>query len=570
MLDKVSLKTKVLFLGVVVITALLSLGQVSLSKLSEFHETTEKDFKTVSQQVELLTYITNAHVIFKIQVQEWKNVLIRGNEKKQYDKYATRFQANSDKVQEYLASALKISKSLNLDTEELANVKKDHADLKSAYMAALANFDARDRLTGQKVDKSVRGVDRPASKGMTKIAADTEALFKKVITDTIKNMEVQYQKVETSLSSFVVFGSLLVLVVMGCIFWDLFKTLGGEPSYAAHVCNQVAQGVLSVDIRLMANDKGSLLLSISNMKNELAAIITEVRSSSEALSAASSQVNSTAQTIAKGASVQAASVEETSASMEQMSASISQNNENASITDGMAQQAAKEASSGGAAVSETVDAMQKIAEKISVIDDIAYQTNLLALNAAIEAGRAGDHGKGFAVVASEVRKLAERSQVAAQEIGELAKDSVVRADKAGKSLQEMVPSINKTADLVQEIAAASSEQATGVHQINEAISQVNQTMQHNAAASEQLSATSEEMNIQAVTLQESVNYFTLDEFLTPKQRQNKSNKVNKSNNDSKNMAGMNVKSTIGNSANKLGKSRNESDSDDEKFVDYDK
>ncbi|TMP84652.1 hypothetical protein CWC05_19240, partial [Pseudoalteromonas ruthenica] len=70
MLDKVSLKTKVLFLGVVVITALLSLGQVSLSKLSEFHETTEKDFKTVSQQVELLTYITNAHVIFKIQVQE--------------------------------------------------------------------------------------------------------------------------------------------------------------------------------------------------------------------------------------------------------------------------------------------------------------------------------------------------------------------------------------------------------------------------------------------------------------------------------------------------------------------
>ena len=134
----------------------------------------------------------------------------------------------------------------------------------------------------------------------------------------------------------------------------------------------------------------------------------------------------------------------------------------------------------------------------------------------------------------------------------------------------MVPSINKTADLVQEIAAASSEQATGVHQINEAISQVNQTMQHNAAASEQLSATSEEMNIQAVTLQESVNYFTLDEFLTPKQRQNKSNKVNKSNNDSKNMAGMNVKSTTGNSANKLGKSRTESDSDDEKFVDYDK
>jgi methyl-accepting chemotaxis protein len=208
--------------------------------------------------------------------------------------------------------------------------------------------------------------------------------------------------------------------------------------------------------------------------------------------------------------VQAASVEETSASMEQMSASISQNSENAKITDGMAQKAARDAATGGEAVMGTVEAMQKIAERISVIDDIAYQTNLLALNAAIEAGRAGEHGRGFAVVASEVRKLAERSQVAAQEIGTLALDTVKRAEHAGTMLKDMVPAIRKTADLVQEIAAASSEQNAGVAQINGAIGQVSQTLQQNAAASEELSSTSEEMSTQAIRLQESMTYFTLD------------------------------------------------------------
>jgi methyl-accepting chemotaxis protein len=193
-----------------------------------------------------------------------------------------------------------------------------------------------------------------------------------------------------------------------------------------------------------------------------------------------------------------------------MSASISQNSENAKVTDGMAQKAAREAATGGEAVMGTVAAMQKIAERISVIDDIAYQTNLLALNAAIEAGRAGEHGRGFAVVASEVRKLAERSQVAAQEIGTLALDTVKRAEHAGTMLKDMVPAIRKTADLVQEIAAASSEQNAGVAQINSAIGQVSQTLQQNAAASEQLSSTSEEMSTQAIRLQESMTYFTLD------------------------------------------------------------
>lgn len=307
----------------------------------------------------------------------------------------------------------------------------------------------------------------------------------------------------------------LLIVVLGSLGYvitrSLIRQLGGEPHYAMDIVTKIANGDLSVQVAVKPGDTSSMLAAIKLMAERLVDVISEVRGSADALASASEEVNATAQSLAKGASIQAASVEETSASMEQMSASIVQNNENASVTDGMAQKSARDAVNGGEAVAATVQAMQKIAERISVIDDIAYQTNLLALNAAIEAGRAGEHGRGFAVVASEVRKLAERSQVASQEIGHLAAESVQRAELAGNLLQEIVPSIRKTADLVQEISAASAEQTAGADQINAAIGQVNQTMQQNAAAAEELSSTAEEMSTQAMRLQEAMTFFKLAE-----------------------------------------------------------
>ena len=146
--------------------------------------------------------------------------------------------------------------------------------------------------------------------------------------------------------------------------------------------------------------------------------------------------------------------------------------------------------------------------EISIIEEIAYQTNLLALNAAIEAARAGEHGKGFAVVATEVRKLAEHSQGAAQEISSLALSSVKVAERSGEFLSELVPSIRKTAELVQEVATASREQGTGVAQVNEAMAQVDQVTQRNAAA-EELSSTAIQMANQAEDLQQLMRVFRI-------------------------------------------------------------
>ncbi len=238
-------------------------------------------------------------------------------------------------------------------------------------------------------------------------------------------------------------------------------------------------------------------------------VMLEVNDTVASLSSGAEETSTAAQTLSQGATEQAASIEETSASLEQMGASIDQNSDNAKTTDSMASKAATDAEEGGTAVTETIVAMKQIAEKIGVIEDIAYQTNILALNASIEAARAGSHGRGFSVVAAEVRKLAERSQDSAVEIRNLTGNSVAVAEGTGDLLNEIVPGIHKTAELVREISAASEEQSSGVAQINAAISELDQVAQINAAASEQLAATSEEMSAQALQLQNVISFFKL-------------------------------------------------------------
>jgi len=273
---------------------------------------------------------------------------------------------------------------------------------------------------------------------------------------------------------------------------------------------RIAQGDLDVRIE-PRSDKDTLGLSLKQMAEKLGEIIGEVRTGASALSSASTQLSSASQTLSQGTSKQAAAVEETTSSLEQMNASITQNRDNSRQTEQMALKGAQDASDSGRAVGETVAAMQQIAEKVTIIEEIAYQTNLLALNAAIEAARAGEHGRGFAVVATEVRKLAERSQSAAKEISGVARNSVDVAERSGQLISELVPSIRKTAELVQEVAAASAEQASGVSQINRAMTELDQVTQRNAAGSEELSSTAEELAAQAEGLTQLISFFKLNE-----------------------------------------------------------
>ncbi|MDM8549204.1 methyl-accepting chemotaxis protein [Desulfobacterales bacterium HSG2] len=288
------------------------------------------------------------------------------------------------------------------------------------------------------------------------------------------------------------------------------NTLIGATDEVARLAQEIAGGNLCVDIR-ERSEQDELMQALNSMVRELSHVLINVKIASENIASGSREVSTAAEKMSQGSSQQAASAEEVSASMEQMSSTISQNADNAIETEKIALKSSEDAREGGKAVERTVTAMKEIAGRISVVEDIARQTNLLALNAAIEAARAGEHGRGFAVVASEVRKLAEKSQKAAAEIGQLSITSVEIAEEAGRMLARIVPDIQRTAELVQEISAASVEQDSGSKQINQAIQQLDQVIQQNVATSEEMSSTSEELAGQAEKLQDTIEFFRVDD-----------------------------------------------------------
>jgi methyl-accepting chemotaxis protein len=303
-------------------------------------------------------------------------------------------------------------------------------------------------------------------------------------------------------------ASFILTVALGLLFGRWFVRPLHE---IIEVTRQLQEGHLYNRTRVKRDDElGDLATQINSVVDKWAELISQIRAMTSSVSTASNELNSSAHQLAQGSSEQAATLQQIAGSLQSVDASVGRNAQHARDTARMANDASSQAEKGGEAVRETVGAMREITQKILIVDDIAYQTNLLALNAAIEAARAGTHGKGFAVVAGEVRKLAERSQQAAQQISDLAKKSVAVAENAGATLDRTVPMIRDTSHLIQEIAAASQEQTTAIREINMGVSQLEEVVQQNAAASHELSGTSNDLALHSSSLQQKVDFFQLD------------------------------------------------------------
>jgi len=277
---------------------------------------------------------------------------------------------------------------------------------------------------------------------------------------------------------------------------------------------RMSEDAVAPDARKMPGDFNA---AVERLQGTMAGILNAASSIRNGCGEISMASDDLAQRTERGA----ASLEQTAAALDQITATVRRSSEGAERARQVNQSARMNAQRSGEVVKEAVEAMggierssQEITQIIGVIDEIAFQTSLLALNAGVEAARAGEAGRGFAVVAQEVRALAQRSADAAKEIKVLIRTSTEQVDKGvrlvgetGETLEQILVQAAEIDDLVGEIAASSKEQAVGLAEVNQAVNQMDQVTQQNAAMVEQSTAASHALASEAAEMERLVGRF---------------------------------------------------------------
>jgi methyl-accepting chemotaxis protein len=409
-----------------------------------------------------------------------------------------------------------------LTSPEEEKLLKDISAARDAYnVQRVAVTKAREANDADTANSILQEKFIPATNKYLGLLRDLVDMQRKAIDDNAARIE---EAAETSLHLQELLIALLVLVVVVCgaaLRSSIVKPL----QLAIDVARRVAKGDLTADIQVSSRDEaGQLLQALREMNDALRSLVSNVIHGAGTIAQASDEIAAGNLELSSRTEQQASSLEETASSMEELTSTVKQTSDNARQAKQLAGSASDVAAKGGNVVRQVIDTMgqisassNKIVDIIGVIDGIAFQTNILALNAAVEAARAGEQGRGFAVVAAEVRSLAQRSAAAAKEIKGLIDASVSNVEagstlvgEAGTTMEEIVDGIRRVADIMGEISAATGEQTLGIEQINEAISQMDQTTQQNASLVEEAAAASETLQRQAGELADAVRVFKLE------------------------------------------------------------
>jgi len=367
--------------------------------------------------------------------------------------------------------------------------------------AALLNGPAR--VHGVQMTEAIEGLVKLNVHGAAQASAEGDAVFERAVW---------------------IMGAVwLGMTLLGLVLGARMATSVARPVLQARdALRAMAQGDLQATMPPQRGDEiGEMIEAMHTMQKQLADLVGRVRQAADSVATASTQIAQGNQDLSQRTETQASALQQTAASMDELSSTVQQNAEHANQANNLALRASDVAREGGASVEQVIQTMRgitessrRIADIIGTIDGIAFQTNILALNAAVEAARAGEQGRGFAVVASEVRSLAQRSATAAKEIRQLITDSVERVEQgnhqvaqAGGTMQGVVQAIGEVAALMQGISSASREQSVGVHQVGEAVNQMDQVTQQNAALVEEAAAAALSLNHQAQELVSAMSVF---------------------------------------------------------------
>lgn len=508
-------------LGVIMLTATVIVGVGGWRGLVRTHDLQVSSTDTANRFAAAVDTARVAQVDFKKQVQEWKDLLLRGADAAAFKKYHDAFVARSQAVDSDLAALKQQMQALGLDTRGVDTALATHAELGTKYLAAIQHYDAKDEKSVHVVDGLVAGIDRAPTTAIDGLVAG----MKQAAQDASKRIDAQSHAAFVQACTLLATVVLCAMVAGAVLVWLLAYSITAPLGRAVKVAQAVAHGDLTTEVVATSRDEtGQLLSALASMNGQLRNVVSVIRAGTTEISASTRQIATGNQDLSARTSEQAAALEETASSMQSFTLSVNTNASRAHEASRLAESASDVARQSGAAMSEAVGAMtqvQDVASRITEItetmDRIATQTHILALNASVEAARAGEAGKGFNIVAAEVQALARSSRTASSEIRKLIEESVTIIASgthiighAESMVGKLLGSVNDVTRTVESIASMSMEQASGIQQVNRAVRQMDEVTQNNAALVEEAAAAADTVQMRARSLVESVEFFKLD------------------------------------------------------------
>ncbi|WP_165675551.1 methyl-accepting chemotaxis protein [Metapseudomonas otitidis] len=482
--------------------------------------------------------VDSANVEFKVQVQEWKNVLLRGKDPAALAKYWGQFEDQERKVQDILGKLVNEARDMgdrDLQTQ-VERLRSEHQSLGTAYRKGREAFLAAgaDPSAG---DKAVQGIDRAASDQMTAL-----------VTQLHDRGTQQSAEISASASATLTGGLVTMLLsslVIGVLaLWLINRRLIAPIRTLIEHIARLSRGNFGERVDSSRKDElGSLANSANVLRDFLADTFNRLKHSTSELDNASGELNAIAAMMAQGVREQFSRTDQVATAMHEMSATAQEVARHAAEAAGAADQADTSAQQGERVMQATIQSITgmrgeiastaevirrlesdsgRISKVLEVIRGIAEQTNLLALNAAIEAARAGEQGRGFAVVADEVRTLAQRTAESTAEIHQIidtvqtgavnavraiesgqnrSEQSVIQVTEAGAMLQRITEAVEAIRDMNRQIATAAEEQTSVAEDISRNLTEItaiadtnNENVQRTEGASQRLHELSGELN----------------------------------------------------------------------------
>ncbi|QKF53215.1 methyl-accepting chemotaxis protein [Pseudomonas graminis] len=451
--------------------------------------------------------VDQANLQFKVQVQEWKNVLLRGKQPADRDKFWAQFEDQERQVQDTLGQLSAVNGLDSTTKTQIDALRTEHRTLGAAYRKGRDAYIASggDPVAG---DMAVKGVDRAASEQMTGLVAGLR-----------KQSDEQSKILSSTADQTILIGTLVMLasaLLVGVLtLWVVNRNIVAPISMLIEYVAQLSQGKFSDRVSITRQDElGRLAVAANTLRDFLADTFTRLKRSTTDLDSAGGELKAIAALMAQGTHEQFERTDQVATAMTEMSATAQEVARHAAQAAQAADEADRSSQEGSKVMGATITAITQMRTEISntadvirrleadsgrigkvleVIRGIAEQTNLLALNAAIEAARAGDAGRGFAVVADEVRTLAQRTAASTAEINQIissvqtgavdaaqaiesgqarSQESVDQVALAGSSLERITSAVEAIRDMNRQIATAAEEQTSVAEDISRNLTEI--------------------------------------------------------------------------------------------------